>query len=282
LAGQNPTPKAASAPAPPLLPRRISPAAISRYRVCPKAVFFQYVAKVPKRERPSPTLMVGNAVHAALKLFFGIRPEDRSEPVLHQCLRRVWQEHKHPDTFMTREEEHDYGMQALRLLSDFYSSFDVGALPLARERWVSTRLNNGVELYGKVDRVDGEVHRNRKGSLTVIDYKTGRFQLDDSDLKDEPAAQAYALATEDEYAREVERVRYLYLASGEEARWEPEREDIEAAREELLAVTWEMFTDQEFEARPGEHCARCPFNHVCPDAGRVELTDLEVDDDLAF
>ena len=268
----------------PLLPRRISPKAISDYRVCPRRVWFRYVAKVPQRERPSPQLMLGNAVHAALAAFFGLRPEDRvpAGERLHQCLRAVWKQHRRADTFATRDEERDYGEQGLRLLSDFAVHFDTTVVPLARERWISTRLENGVELFGKVDRVDGDHQPGERGTIDIIDYKTGRFVLDDDDLADEPAAQVYLLASEDEYSREVSRVRFLYLASGAEARWEPEREDVDAARERLVEMTWTMYRDRTFEARPGEHCSRCVYAHVCPEAGRVELTDLEVDHELGF
>lgn len=268
----------------PVLPRRISPAAIARYRQCPRAVYFQYVAKVPRRERPNPQLMLGNAIHAALDKFFGLRPEDRQPAgdVLHRCLRAVWKQHRRADTFATVEEERDYGEQGLSQLTAFADSFDTSVVPLARERWVSTRLPNGVELFGKVDRVDGTVQQATKGVLDVVDYKTGRFVLDGEDLPDEPAAQAYLLATEDEYAREVRSIRYLYLAHGIETRWDPEREDVDAARERLLEVTWRMYTDPDFEPWPGEHCSRCPFAHVCPEAGRVELVDLEVPDDVTF
>jgi RecB family exonuclease len=173
-------------------------------------------------------------------------------------------------------------LQGLQLLSSFFEHFDTSVVPLARERWVSVRLANGVELFGKVDRVDGEIQLDRPGTLDVIDYKTGRAVLDDDEVADEPAAQAYLLATEDEYAREVSRVRFLYLAAGEEARWEPEREDVDDTRDRLLELTDVMYRDKVFEARPGTHCSRCQFAHVCPDAGRVELTDLEVDDELTF
>lgn len=268
----------------PLLPRRISPKAITDYRVCPRRVWFRYVAKVPQHDRPSPQLMLGNAVHGALDTFFGLRPEDRVpvEERLHQCLRAVWKRHRRANTFATHDEERDCGERGLRLLTDFASCFDTTIVPLARERWVSTRLNNGVELFGKVDRVDGDLRSDQSAGLDVIDYKTGRLVLDDEDIPDEPAAQVYLLASEDEYGRQVRRVRFIYLAAGTEARWEPEREDVDAMRERLVELTWTMYRDQTFEARPGEHCARCPYAHVCPDAGRVELRDLEVAGELAF
>jgi putative RecB family exonuclease len=264
---------------PGLLPRRISPRDLADYRQCPRRVWFRRIARVEPRERANPTLMLGSAVHSALDTFFGLRAGDREpvEETLHRCLRTVWRKHRAPDTFLTREEEADYGQQGLRLLSDFAQHFDTSAAPLARERWVSVRLPNGVELFGKVDRVDGDIHPDRKGTLEVIDYKTGRATLEDEDVSDEPAAQVYLLASEDEYGREVSRVRFLYLATGGEARWEPEREDVEAARERLLELTNIIYRDRAFEARPGDHCSRCVFAHICPEAGRVELADLDVD-----
>lgn len=267
----------------PSLPRRISPTAITRYRQCPRAVYFQYVARVPRREQPAPHLVLGNAVHGALDKFFGLRPTDR-EPaaeVLHRCLRAVWKQHRQADSFATIEEERYFGEEGLRQLTQFANSFDTSVAPLARERWVSTRLPNGVELFGKADRIDRAVVSG-EGPLDILDYKTGRTVIDGEDLPDEPAVQAYLLAVESEYGREVRRVRFVYLSHGVESRWEPEREDVEAAKEKLLAVTTQMYTDTTLDPRPGEHCQRCPFAHVCPDAGRVELADLEAPEDLTF
>jgi putative RecB family exonuclease len=141
---------------------------------------------------------------------------------------------------------------------------------------------------GKTDRIDPAHERadqpaNRlTGPVSIIDYKSGRHVIDDEDIHDEPAAQVYALAAEQRYGREVERVRFIYLAHGIESRWEPEREDIEAARERLAEVTSRMYSDTEFEPNPGEHCGRCPFSDICPEAGRVELPDLAAPEDLVF
>ncbi len=246
-------------------------------------MWFSHVAKVPRREDPSPLLVIGNAVHAALEKFFGLRPAERGsgDEMLHRCLRAVWPESRKADSFATRDEERDYGQQALELLSTFRATFDTTLVPLTRERWVSTRLENGVELFGKVDRVDGRLAPADE-PIDVVDYKTGRWQLDATDLPDEPAVQGYLLAAEAQYRRPVRAVRYLYLATGSESRWEPEREDVEAARESLLTVTWAMYRDQDFTPRPGAHCGRCPFAQHCPDAGRVEVADLHVRDDIAF
>lgn len=55
------------------------------------------------------------------------------------------------------------------------------------------RLPNGVEVYGKVDQLDGIVEPNAAGVIDIVDYKTGRHTLESEDLADEPAAQAYLL-----------------------------------------------------------------------------------------
>jgi putative RecB family exonuclease len=229
-------------------------------------------------------LMLGNAVHAALYMFFGLRPGVREplEERLHQCLRRVWREQAKPGVFANVEEERVYGLRGLELLSTFATRFTTDTEPLARELWLNLQLPNGVRFRGKADRIDGEVQQSQKGTLEVIDYKTGRAILDDDEIVDEPAAQVYLLAVEQMYKREVRRVRYLYLAHGADARWEPEREDVDAVRERLIDRTNEMLADREFVPRPGSHCARCAFAHLCPEAGRVELDDLEVEDADSF
>jgi site-specific DNA-methyltransferase (adenine-specific) len=267
-----------------VLPKRLSPGDLTDYSVCPRKVWLRRGAHIRLEGEPNATLMLGNAVHAALYLFFGLPPEQR-EPAaerLHACLRHAWREHCKPSFFASVEEERAYGQRALELLTTFALRFTTESVPLAREQWVTLKLPNGVVFRGKTDRVDGEVHPDSKGSLEVIDYKTGRVMLDDDEVADEPAAQMYLLATEQMYNRQVHRVRFIYLTYGQDARWEPEREDVELVRERLLARTDEMLADRVFEPRPGAHCARCVFSHLCPDAGRVELTDLEVDDELVF
>lgn len=267
-----------------ILPRRISPSGLVDYRQCPRKLRFKYVEKIQPVRRPSPVLMLGNAIHGALDKFFGLPLEER-EPaaeVLHRCLRAVWRDHRKADTFCSVEEEADYGRQCLALLDTFASRFDTTARPLVRERWVSFRLPNGVELFGKIDRIDLMALENGPDRLEVIDYKTGRQILDDDEVGKEPAAQVYLLAAEELYQRPVDRVRYLYLLHGQDARWMPEREDVDAARDGLVTETDRIYRDLALTACPGEHCRFCEFAHVCPDANRVTLADLSVDPTLPF
>lgn len=261
------------------IPDRLSPAAISRFRLCEKQFYFADVERAPRREQSNPLLAQGNAIHAALERFFGLRPEDRdpAEKVLQQALRNQWRAYCKPDTFESVDQQIEFGRGALALLASFAHSFDTTIEPLAREQWVSTRLPNGIELFGKIDRVD-----RFEDGIALVDYKAGRYQIEPEDLSGEPAAQVYLLAAEDEFHLPVLCVRYLYLASGDDVRWYPEREDIPSIAERLIALTTAIKDGTAFPASPGEHCRWCPFALRCPDRGRVELADIATVEGLPF
>lgn len=274
------------------MPRRLSPTAIDRYRECPKAAWFQYVAKVGCNQPDNPHFALGNAVHAALERFYGLDQRYRTRELLEQCLRAVWARHR-GRAFRSRDEEADYGRQGLRMLGVYWNRFDMSAVPLARERWFSVRLDNGVEIYCKADRVDGslpdpaERANGARGELEVVDYKTSRlWDLAPEDLPGETAAQAYAVAVSDAYSKRglrVTRLSYVFLAEDcEVVPWHLEDGDIDAARQCLIDQTTEILEDRDFHANPGEHCSRCRFADICPEAGHVEPAELVVPEGMPF
>lgn len=274
------------------MPRRLSPTAIDRYRECPKAAWFQYVAKVGGKEPENPHFALGNAVHAALERFYGLDQQYRTRELLEQCLRAVWARHRGA-AFHSRDEEADYGSQGLRMLGVYWNRFDMSAVPLARERWFSVRLENDVEIYCKADRVDGtlpDAEQRAKGcggELEVVDYKTSRlWDLASEDLPGEAAAQAYAVAVSDAYSKRglrVSRLSYIFLAEDcEVVPWDLEEGDLDVARQSLIERTTEILEDRDFDANPGEHCSRCRFADICPDAGHVEPAELVVPEGMPF
>lgn len=260
------------------IPRRLSPSALERYRACPRQFLFADVERAPRPEEPpSPILCQGNAVHHALERFYGLPLEDRGLENLHRALRAVWCEHRRRGTFSGREEEKRYGEEALEMLSRYADAYDLERVPLAREQWVQTPVEE-VQLFGKIDRVDEAAG----GGLWLIDYKTGRRQLDPAELPEQSAVQLYAVAAEASFQREVERVSIIYLRSGDEVRWNPERDDIAEARERLARLIHEIKADTVFEANPGDQCRFCPFALSCPARQAVSLADLPLIEGMPF
>lgn len=276
-------------------PDRLSPAAIGRFRLCPKSFFMADVERMPREEQPNPQFCQANAIHHALERFFGLPAVDRRPENLERALRSVWPTHRRPGAFVSREQEAAYGLEALEMLRRFGERFNLNTRPLAREEWVQARVR-GAELFGKVDRIDavptaGAAAAAEAGmpvdgreviGLELVDYKTGRVELDEDDLRHEPAAQVYLLATEASYRLPVERVRFIYLRSGHDISWYPEREDVEALGERVLELVGEMRGEIEFEARPGSHCRFCPVARRCPDRQSVTLADLVPVEEMAF
>jgi putative RecB family exonuclease len=249
------------------LPNRLSPSALARYRVCPKQFLLCDIERVTRREERSPTLVVANAVHEALQLFYGLDLAYRSADNATRCLRAVWKKHR-GSVFQTKESEAAAGVEAILMLRRYCESFDITSTPVALERWVGVQLGT-TRLYGKIDRAD-----RFSDGLDLIDYKTGRRALEAGDLKHEPAVQVYVVGAEATFRAEVRRVRLIYLALGFEVCWEPEREDVEALRERLAATLGEIAIDEQFVARPGQQCGFCPAQLDCPDKDRVLIEQV--------
>jgi RecB family exonuclease len=215
----------------------------------------------------------------------GLVPAERTGDHLERALRRVWPEHRQA-AFADRNEEGEVGRATLEMLGRFHArQRPKEARVLAREKWDSKRLDSGVEVFGKVGRIDARSTTAR--ICEAIDYKTGQPPRYPGEvhLPDEStAAEVYTLATEAETGRrwQVDQVRLIYLQTEDEVRWQPDREDLVAAEERLTELTKTIREDREFAANPGRHCAWCPWELVCPDAHRVQPGDLEPAADLPF
>ena len=184
------------------LPGRFSPSALERFGACPKAFAYQYVDKERGVQRPSGALVVGNAVHAGLERFFGLEPDHRTVEMLERAYRSVWRDHVPDGLFSSRDEEAQSGLAGLEMLRSYADWGDLSVRPREREVWVQARLANGLEVFGKVDRLD-----EFAGGLVVVDYKT--------DLVGEPTVLAQAA----HHAPQLRLyARALTLASGQKVR----------------------------------------------------------------
>lgn len=248
---------------------RISPSAINRYLTCPKQYEAYDLERTAPKPEASPVLARANAVHHALERFFGLPDADRLPENLERALRAVWPEHRR-GAFRSLDEEIEHGQAAIKMLRLFGESFDLHAIPLAREQWLTAELPSGVQVFGKVDRIDAL----RGGGLEIIDYKTGARMLERGDLKHEPAVWVYVAAAEAAYVDEVRRVRLIYLPAGADVVWEPEREDVKELRKRLILAAREIEQATAFPARPGAACNWCAIRLRCRERTQVSLEEL--------
>lgn len=256
---------------------RISPSAINRYLTCPKQYRVYDLERSAPKQPPSPILARANAVHHALERFYGLPDEHRQPENLERALRAVWPEHRR-GAFRTVDEEIEHGQAAIEMLRLFGARFDLDAIPLAREQWLTAELPSGVQVFGKVDRIDPL----RGGGLEIVDYKTGARPLEPGDLKHEPAVWVYVAAAEGAYVDEVRRVRLIYLPAAADVAWEPEREDVLELRKRLILAVREVEQATDFPARPGPACNWCAIRLRCRERTEVSLDDLVPVEGLPF
>jgi RecB family exonuclease len=211
---------------------------------------------VPFDDRPTAPQVTGTAIHGALEVFFRCAPESRSPEILHQLFDRAWarQAARRGDSETPNAE---IVGRARTLLDRFATSFDLAAVPIRVEQAFELRLHNRTSIRTRIDRIDAW-----RSGVRIVDYKTGRNQVESADLPMETAIIVHLLAAEHAGYR-VERLSWLYLASGEEVYWEPEREDVSLAAERLLNMLRELRDDREFRPAPGPSCFGCPFRARC-------------------
>lgn len=248
-----------------ILPCTLYPSSLKRYQECPQRFLWQDVEDRSADGAPSVEQLIGIAVHKALETFFRHEPSRRTSDVLDALLTRSWQRALASKP-LAASADVAYGLsQARELIQTFLTSFDLTARPLRIEQELGMRLNNGTHVKARIDRIDPW----REGSVRLIDYKTGRHQLDRQDVARDTAAIVHLLTAESA-GFQVERLSLLYLRTGEEIYWEPERDDIEFAAERLRRVLRDLRDDRDFSPMPNPFCLSCPFQSSC-DAFAAQL-----------
>jgi putative RecB family exonuclease len=246
-----------------LLPRRLSPTSIDRWRQCPRRFLYQDVERRDFVDVKTYEQTLGEVVHKVLESLFRLEPYRRDEaavaPLLDWAVLRFGTAAQ-----LQQEQTEQLHAEASGLLLPIHSAA-VNARTLKVEQTFQLRLKNGTTIQTRVDRID----RAESGLLQVIDYKTGRVQVDERDLSSETAPIVQLLAVGKASDVPVEKVVWMYLRSGETISWWPEAEDVDAATDRLTRLLRELHAEHDYEPNPGGHCATCPFTQICPAFGNA-------------
>jgi DNA helicase-2/ATP-dependent DNA helicase PcrA len=149
---------------------------IDDYLTCPLKYRYIHVLRVPIRQHH--TVIYGNAIHQAIRLFHLNRIAGRETSLadLHEIFRRHWQ----AEGFLTPEHEElrlQEGLKALEAFRAFETEED--SIPTHVERRFSLMLN-GIRLVGVFDRID--LGAEGVGG-TIIDYKTSDVKTEEQATK---------------------------------------------------------------------------------------------------
>ena len=245
--------------------KNLSPSRASQFKTCPKQ--FEY-ANVIKIEQPTNEVQAkGTTIHTALEILYDKRPEERTVANLHTIFRAAWNDvrnnDEHSNLFETREDEREWGLDALNLLSNYFKLEDPKAIqPLERERWVKGEIED-LKLRGILDRMD----EDSNGNLIILDYKSGKAPA----IKyKEPrffALKLYALLIQEETGKTPSELKLIYLKNSTVHTLEVNQDMLKEVKEEVLEI-WKQikvsFENDNFPAIKNTLCDWCYFKPICP------------------
>jgi DNA helicase-2/ATP-dependent DNA helicase PcrA len=250
------------------LPGSFSYTQFDTYGRCPLRYALQHVYRVPTAETVA-AFTFGSTAHAAFEAFTKERRERaaRGEPPptredLGQLFAAEWK----PTGFPDATSEQTYRRRTATLLDNFWEGelATVGTA-LHEELGFVLRLDPGdgtpvVRIGGFIDRID----RLPSGGIEVLDYKTGRPGTQKS-VNESLQLSIYALACREALGLGTpERVTLYYTEAASRMSTTRTDEQLDAAREELLALAAQIRSG-DFHATPSaDTCHWCDYRAICP------------------
>ncbi len=249
------------------MPERLfvcTPSKLGAYADCPRRYRHTYVDRpAPPKGPPWAHNSLGASVHTALKNWYALA--DRDPAKLPMLLKATWVREGYRDT----DQERGVYRRALDWLEAYVAGLDPAAEPIGVERVVAVKTAV-LAFNGRADRID-----QRGDELVIVDYKTGRSELDTDDARGSQALALYAYAAARVFRKPCHRVELHHLPTGTVAahehtpqslerqlsRAEDTARDITAAEK---AVAAGADPDEAFPMSPGTLCGWCDYRKVCP------------------
>lgn len=234
---------------------RLSASAIESYQRCPLQYKMERVLNIPSE--PAGAMQFGGSIHRALKTYFdAIRlGRDISNEQLLDDLREDLENSGMSDSY-----QHDLyqkqGQEQLRAVLEGLRSHPPATVLHTEESFQIEVA--GVQVAGRVDRID----RNSDGSVTIVDYKTGKAK--DQEHADEALQlSVYAIAAQEKWGYQVSGLQFHNISDNSRVTSIRSEVDLKKAAA-LVKKTAEQIATGNFEAKPGFHCKYCSYRNLCP------------------
>ena len=251
------------------LPRSLSPSKLSAFKDCPLAFRFAAIDRLP--EEPSPHMVKGTLVHAALERLFWDHPRGtRSPAAAEAALAAAWATLEQGDDVAALDLSHEqraaFVADARSLLDGYFRLEDPDAVDAVGVELTLEATVGALRLRGIIDRLDV----TGDGELVVVDYKTGRVPSVNQENQRLGGVQFYALLCEQVLGRRPSRVRLMYLREPLVIEAEPSEQAVRGTRQRTAAV-WSAIERacvlEDFRPRPSALCNWCSFRPLCPAFG---------------
>jgi RecB family exonuclease len=230
---------------------KISHFKLSMFLECPLKYKYYYIDNLKEYCKPKPYQSMGISVHNALEAFF--RQKRRTLEMLHTLLRRYWVR----EGYSSKDEEREWGMRALSMLSNFYNKSDPNKEPEMLEAHFEVEFD-GFCITGRIDRVD----RTDTG-YEIIDYKTGGTLTQEEADKDLQMS-LYWLGLYHQHNISADKLTFYFLKDVTKITTTRTREQIEEHKVFLKECAERMEDTESLKPRPNRYCHLCDFTLLCP------------------
>ncbi len=238
----------------------LSPTRILTYLDC--AVKYKYIYQDKLGRfflKAKPQLSFGSTLHNVLQTFHEQGAAHTPEEMV-TALETQWIS----AGYTSKEEEQKHKETGEQIVQAYHTAHQERVIAqvetIATEKTITCDLGD-FKLSGRVDRID----RHTDGTLEIIDYKSGRWEVTQEQVYRDFAMRCYQLILSDLYPDTPIQATIYCLRSGISATAMLETEERDLFREEILALGDEIiYGDYSgLIPEPIEMCPECEFLRLC-------------------
>ena len=238
----------------------LSASAIEIYEECPLRFKLEREWNLP-RDVPA-SLHYGAAMHRILHTFYDAQRYGRE--IGDNDLLEQFRFDLASAGIADRYQYELYLRQGMEQLRQFFEFARTAPPPEVIETECRFELQVGsAKLAGRVDRID----RTGPDTVAIVDYKTGKPRSQE-DADESLQLSLYALAARETWGKHADRLIFHNLENNTPVYTTRTDAELEAAKIRVQKASDEI-AEGKFAAKPGYHCAFCPYRNLCPATEKI-------------
>ena len=250
------------------LPEYLSPSKLNDFSTCYRKYQYGAIDRIPSKA--AYPLVKGRIVHAILEKLFGLQGAERTIEAARTFIDGAKESEL---TDQTKEDlGYDEALEAVldrEIRSSIEGYFKIESPAEVNAKQAEFQMKATIAetpLFGILDRLD----EAEDGSLTIVDYKTGRFPRGQFYDKRFENMEIYAALFKETHKVRPVKLRLIYVEAGQSDEKDVVGEDVNHQIGRASAA-WRLinrfYQEGNFEARPSSSCRWCPYTAQCRESG---------------